>query len=687
MQKVLIVGAGRGGTALLQVMAESDAFQVYAVVDHDPQAPGLTLARSLFIETGSDWHDYLSRETDIIIDVTGDQQTFLDLRNARSTRTVLIPGSVASLIYQLLTEKELLIDQMEHDSFMRDLIVNSTHDGMIGIDCDHKIFLFNDRASKMVGIPKEKAMHQSIYQVIPLSGLPRIIETGRTESNQELILDNGLKVVTTRIPVINEQGEIIGAFAVFKDITEVVDLAEEMTNLKEIQTMLEAIIQSSDDAISVVDERGRGLLINPAYTRITGLSESEVINQPATTDISKGDSMHMQVLKTRRPVRGASMLVGPNKKEVVVNVAPIIVNGQLKGSVGVIHDMSEIQSLTSELDRARRIIRTLEAKYTFEDIIGKSDDMQLAIEQARVAANTPTTVLLRGGAGTGKELFAHSIHNASDRKYYSFVRVNCSSMPATYLKEALFGIEETVEDEPEINIKKGLIEQAGEGSVFLDEIGELCLDTQKALLEVLHSKKIVRLGGKKSIPLKARIIAATNNNLERAIADGHFLEELYYHLNRLPIQLPQLCHHKVDIPALCERLVQNLNQAYGRHVRGVSPNAIKQLMDYAWPGNVRELENVLSRAIIFMSYQETVIEPKHLIPLHSPSPSDQLNGQDGGERGTLAEQLEQLEKEIIERTLIKHKGNKTASSKELDISIRNLYYKVEKYEIEIEKGV
>ncbi|WP_227395196.1 sigma 54-interacting transcriptional regulator [Jeotgalibacillus aurantiacus] len=669
MQKVLIVGAGQGGEALLQVMAESDAFQVYAVVDRNNQAPGLELARAMDIQTGSDWRNYLTDQTDIIIDVTGDHQTFLDLREARSQNTVLIPGSVASLLYQLLTEKESLIRHLEHDSYIRELVMNSTHDGMIGIDKDHRIILFNDRASEMVGIEKEKAMHQSIYQVVPLSGLPRIIETGRTENHQELVLDNGAKVVTTRIPMINDQGEIIGAFAVFKDITEVVDLAEEMTNLKEIQMMLEAIIQSSDDAISVVDEHGRGLLINPAYTRLTGLSESEVINQPATTDIFEGESMHMKVLKTRRPVRGVKMIVGPNKKEVAVNVAPIIVNGQLKGSVGVIHDMSEIQELSSELDRARRIIRSLEAKYTFEDIIGRSDEMMLVTEQAKVAAKTNTTVLIRGESGSGKELFAHAIHNASDRKYKSFVRVNCGSMPAAYLMEALFGRETS----------EGFFEQAGEGTVFLDEIGELSLEAQRMLLSVLESKTIRRLGTTGEVALKARVITASNFNLERAIGDGRFLEELYYHLSRLTLQLPPLRSHKMDIPSISDRLIQKLNQSYGRHVKGISALALRQLYEHSWPGNIRELENVLSRAMIFMDQKDDMIEPKHLIPLHPSEEPEELSG-------SLADQLERVEKEIIRSTLKKHKGNKTAAAKDLDISIRNLYYKIEKYQVESERS-
>lgn len=669
MQKVLIVGAGRGGVALLQVMAESDAFSVYAVVDHDPQAPGLSLAQSLNIETGQDWKKYLSDQTDIIIDVTGDEETFNQLREARSRKTVLIPGSVASLVYQLLTEKESLITHLEHDSYIRELAMNSTHDGMIGIDCDHRIILFNNRAAEMIGIEKDKALHQSIYQVVPLSGLPRIIETGRTENNQELILDNGTKVVTTRIPMVNESGDVIGAFAVFKDITEVVNLAEEMTNLKEIQTMLEAIIQSSDDAISVVDEQGRGLMINRAYTRLTGLSESEVINQPAEADIFEGESMHMQVLKTRRPVRGVKMLVGPNRKEVAVNVAPIIVNGQLKGSVGVIHDLSEIHQLTSELDRARRIIRSLEAKYTFEDILGNSDEMLLVTEQAKVASKTNTTVLLRGEQGSGKELFANAIHNGSDRKYNSFNRVNCGSMPAAFLLDTLFGTEAS----------EGLFEQAGEGTVFLDEIGELSLEAQKKLLSTLKTREIEK-NSSEVVPFKARVITASHINLERAIAKGQFSEELYYYLSRLTLQLPPLRTHKQDMPVICERLILKLNQSFGRTVKGISKPALEQLMDYEWPGNVRELENVLSRAMIFMDQKEETIEQKHLIPLQSePALKREMNG-------PLAEQLEHVEKEIIEQTLRKHNGNKTASAKELDISIRNLYYKIEKYQVETERS-
>src|SRR5699024_10115139 len=144
----------------------------------------------------------------------------------------------------------------------------------------------------------------------------------------------------------------------------------------------------------------------------------------------------------KKPVRGASMKVGPGKKDVLVNVAPVIVDGTLKGSVAVIHDVSEIHALTSELKKAHQMIRSLEAKYTFGDIIGPSPEMTLALEQAKVGARTPATVLLRGESGTGKELFAHAIHNESERKHNKFIRVNCAAISESILESELFGYEE-----------------------------------------------------------------------------------------------------------------------------------------------------------------------------------------------------------------------------------------------------
>ncbi|RFU69808.1 PAS domain S-box protein [Peribacillus saganii] len=687
MQKVMIVGAGNGGTAILKILLESDILSVAAVIDIDQNAPGIKLASRFDILTATDWSAVLDDTYDLVIDVTGSQEVFLKLRQTAVNRTALIPGSVAFIIAKLLEEKEMLIGKLQAESVKWDLIFNSTDDGMIVVDDEEKIIFFNKSAERMTGYSRKEAIGKNIVKVIETSRLPQVLTQKRIEANQEQVLANGRKIITTRIPMLGENGEVYGAFAVFKDITQVVDLAEEITNLKEIQTMLQAIIQSSDDAISVVDEMGHGILINPAYTRITGLTEEEVIGKPATTDIYEGESMHMQVLQTRRAVRGTNMRVGPGKREVIVNVAPIIVDGRLKGSVGVIHDMSEIQQLNQELNRARQIIRTLEAKYSFEDIIGISDEMALAIDQGMLSAKTPATVLLRGESGTGKELFAHAIHNASDRKFNKFIRVNCAALSESLLESELFGYEEGAFSGAKRGGKRGLFEEANNGSIFLDEIGELTPSTQAKLLRVLQENEILRVGGTKAVPINVRVIAATNVNLEKAIVSGSFREDLYFRLNRMPIHISPLRKRKEDIPALSEHLIQKLNQEYGRSIEGITPMALQKLTMYEWPGNVRELENILGRAIIFMKLSETMIDEQHIPEFL------QDNEQDGGHVKVplinkdlsgkpLSLMMDNYERSIIKQKMEEHKGNKTAAARSLGISVRNLYYKLEKYNLE-----
>ncbi|MBD7935938.1 sigma 54-interacting transcriptional regulator [Cytobacillus sp. Sa5YUA1] len=684
MQKVIIIGAGQGGSSIYRLLKETEMLKVTAVVDINPHANGLKLASEDGVQIGYDWRQIVKQSADIIIEVTGDEEVSKEIRSSIKEKIIFIPGSVAYLMAKLLQQKEELISALSNQTYKFNLIFNTTDNGMIVINPDEEIILFNKSAETMTGLNKKQVLGKKIGEVINGSLLPRVLHSRRVETNQEFVLGSGLKIITTRIPVIGDNGQLIGAVSIFKDITELVNLAEEITDLKNLKTMLQAIIHSSDEAISVVDEDGKGLIINPAYSKITGLAEEEVIGKPATADISEGESVHMKVLKTRRAIRGVPMRVGPKRKEVIVNVAPVIVDGILKGSVGVLHDVSDLQSMSRELNRARQIIRNLEAKYTFEDIIGQSDEMAIAIEQAKLGAKTPATVLLRGESGTGKELFAHAIHNASDRKYNKFVRVNCAALSESLLESELFGYEEGAFSGAKRGGKRGLFEEADKGSIFLDEIGELTASTQAKLLRVLQEGEITRVGGTKPLQINVRIIAATNVNLEKAIANGGFREDLYYRLNRMPIHIPSLRKRKEDIPLLVDRLIEKINIEYGRNVEGVTEEAMKVLMAYDWPGNVRELDNIIGRAIIFMGYQ-THIDSEHVSTLTNsdiPVLADSEMHVSIQQGEPLAKQLEGFEKEIITKAMKQAGGNKTQAAKDLGLSVRNLYYKLEKYQIE-----
>jgi len=228
--------------------------------------------------------------------------------------------------------------------------------------------------------------------------------------------------------------------------------------------LLQAIIDSLSDAVSVVDEAGKGIIINQAYKRITGMTEDQVLNQPATVDIAEGESVHLKVLKTGKAVKGVRLKVGPLRREVIVNCAPLYIEGKIKGSVGVIHDISELRLVMEELERTRRLVRKLESRYTFEDIIGNSEELQKTIERAKQAAATPVSVLLRGACGTGKELFAHAIHHDSDRKDKPFIRVNCASLTDTLLESELFGYGDGAFTGAKKGGRKGYFEEATGGN-------------------------------------------------------------------------------------------------------------------------------------------------------------------------------------------------------------------------------
>lgn len=561
-----------------------------------------------------------------------------------------------------------------------DIIFDSTYDGMIAINSDGIITLFNKAAERITGRKAKDMVGKPAVEVIPNTRLHHVLAEGVAEIGQEQNLGNTV-IVTNRVPIRDANGDVRGAVAIFRDITEIKKLTSTISNLWNVRSLLEAVIESTADAISVADEKGNNIIVNPAYTRITGMPREAVIGKHATVDIAEGESMHMKVLQTGKPVKNVRMKVGPGKKEVIVNVAPIYIEGIIRGSVGVIHDISEIITLNEELAHARKIIRQLKARYTWEDIIGRSPAISLAKEQARRAAETPATVLLRGESGTGKELFAHAIHNASSRKKGQFVRINCAALAQNLLESELFGYEEGAFTGAMKGGKIGLFEEASRGTIFMDEIGEIGLSLQKKLLRVLQEREITRVGSTIPIPIDVRVIAATNANLEQKVKEGSFREDLYYRLNVIPILIPPLREIKDDISLIVEHLIFKLNQSYGREVLRMSGDALSGLMQYHWPGNVRELESVIARAMINMKPNEKIIEILHLPLLECEKVSEVLFSAAKSTARTLDQAVAEAERAAIIRALQDAGGNRQNAANLLNTALRNLYYKIKKYKI------
>jgi Nif-specific regulatory protein len=332
---------------------------------------------------------------------------------------------------------------------------------------------------------------------------------------------------------------------------------------------------------------------------------------------------------------------------------------------------SEKQRLVDENTHLRQ---ELKERYDFSNIIGTSGPMRQVYEQIAQVARTNTTVLLRGESGTGKELIAHAIHYNSARAKKPFIKVSCAALPQDLIESELFGYEKGAFTGAHAT-KKGRFEAAEGGTLFLDEIGELNLATQVKLLRVLQEREFERLGGTETIRANIRLIAATNKDLEKAIAAGEFREDLYYRLNVFSIFVPALRERKPDVLLLADYFLEKFSREHGKSVKRISTPAIDMLSSYHWPGNVRELANVIERAIVVCDAQ--VVHAHHLPPtLQTAEASGTV------QTATLRDSMEAFEKDALLDALKSARGNRAKAARLLGTTERIFNYRVRKYGID-----
>jgi DNA-binding NtrC family response regulator len=325
--------------------------------------------------------------------------------------------------------------------------------------------------------------------------------------------------------------------------------------------------------------------------------------------------------------------------------------------------------------------RALKQRYNFENIVGKSERMLRIFDLVAQVAPSRSTILIQGESGTGKELIAKAIHMNSPRKDRAFVPVNTGSMPADLLESTLFGHVKGAFTSA-IASKKGLFEVADRGTIFLDEIGTMNLETQAKILRVLQDRKFMHLGGVQEIQVDVRIIAATNVDLKQAVRDGKFREDLFYRLNVITVELPPLRERKEDIPLLSEHFIRKFAEENARPARQVTPEALRPLMDYGWPGNVRELENVMERAVVLSSATH----------IGSDMLPDEIAGRGRAAQlveyrpdASLFDIMEDCERRVILDMLEKCDWNQTETANRFRIPLSTLNQKIKRLNIEIKR--
>ncbi|MEO5924306.1 MAG: sigma-54 dependent transcriptional regulator [Bryobacteraceae bacterium] len=380
-------------------------------------------------------------------------------------------------------------------------------------------------------------------------------------------------------------------------------------------------------------------------------------------------------------------------------------HGSLEAAVSMVHELGafwfvdkpvQTQALRLLLERAagqghlaahaERLERELSYRGVLGDLVGQSPSMQEVFALLRQVAPSKAAVLITGESGTGKELAARAIHQLSPRKAGPFVAINCAALPDSLMESELFGHEKGAFTGA-VDRRAGCFELAQNGTVLLDEIGDMPMATQAKLLRVLEDQRVRRLGGKSEIQLDVRVVASTNAPLEAAIKEGKFREDLYYRLNVFPIPLPPLRERKEDIPALAQALIAAMNQKHGTRVTDVSTDVLKRLQLHEWPGNIRELRNLMERACIIAN--EGSIQLAHLPGGVSPTPAgSQASSAPAASAASsdpdalhlpVGTTVEQAERALIELTLEHTGNNRTRAAEILGISQKTLFNKLKEY--------
>ncbi len=488
-------------------------------------------------------------------------------------------------------------------------IMDSAHNGIVAIDEKGIVTIFNQAAERITRRKKSEALGRHLSEVIIPQGLLDILKEGTHQPHYKFTIEysSGTHTyLTNRSPII-ENGRVVGAIGVFQDISEFEFISEELSTVKQLNKELETIIESSYDGILITDQHGNIIRTNHAHERITGIPASAVQNMNIDALIEQGvysQNVVQAVLEKGEAVTLEEKTA--NNNHLLVTGNPVRDNnGNIARIVINIRDMTDLNNLKIQLEKSRALseryhgeLTQLRNKFLEQDkVVIKSAAMKAVMDIALRLAQVDSTVLLLGESGVGKEVVAKTIHRQSKRCDGPFITINCGAIPENLLESELFGYEKGAFTGASKEGKPGMFELADNGTLFLDEVGDLPLPFQVKLLRAIQEKEITRVGGVKPVPVNVRIIAATNKNLEELVRQGKFREDLYFRLNVVPIRVPPLRERRDDIIPLVYSFKKHFEKIYGLE-KVFTQATYRAMRNYSWPGNVREIKNMVERLLV-----------------------------------------------------------------------------------------
>lgn len=464
---------------------------------------------------------------------------------------------------------------------------------------------------------------------------------------------------------------------------------------EDYEKILQELIQNIDEGVYIVDKNGIGKFYNDAMASMEKVNVDDVLGKKfheAFPEFHAGDStMFKALIKGSPTIKEQQTYKNFYGKEITTinSTIPIVVNGETVAALEIAKDITDIRRMSDTLlalqkenitaDTVEKLRKDRIKRYTFEDIYGRSPSFSEVLERAKKAAASDAAVFIYGETGTGKELFAQSIHYGGKRKEKPFLAQNCAAIPESLLEGILFGTSKgsftgAVD-------REGLFEQANGGTLLLDEISAMPYDLQSKLLRVLQEDYIRRVGGMKDIPVNVRIIATVNEPPEELIAQGKLRKDLYYRLNVVNISIPPLRERKDDVAILADKFLEKYNKRFEKEVWMVSDEAVEKLKAYDYPGNVRELENIIEQAVSMADKEHVLTEKSLALPSAMRKTKQPERAYDAGQ--PLDEYLEEVEYRIIEDALLESGGNISRAASKLKIKRQTLQHKLKKYEISV----